>query len=129
MIRSLAAVAWIVCGAAHACGGPSDRIVEGKSYAIAYRTEPARIAMGEHFAIDLTVCPRDKAPLPRSVRVDAGMPEHKHGMNYRPTVKSVGSGRYRAEGMLFHMSGRWEIAFDLVAAGGTERVTSAVVLE
>ncbi|MFO1311522.1 MAG: FixH family protein [Burkholderiales bacterium] len=129
MIRSIAAVAWMLCGAAQACGGPSDTVVEGKSYTVAYRTAPAPIAMGEHFALEVVVCPRDKAQLPRSLRVDAGMPEHKHGMNYRPTVTPRGGGRYRVEGMLFHMSGRWEIAFDLAGAAGTERITSSMVLE
>ena len=33
-------------------------------------------------------------------QVDATMPEHKHGMNYAPTIASRGDGRYRAEGMV-----------------------------
>jgi len=129
MIRAVAAIAWAACGVAHACGDASATLVASANYTIAYTTVPARIATGEHFAIDFTVCPRGKASAPRAVRVDAAMPEHRHGMNYRPTVVAKGAGRYRAEGLLFHMSGRWEIAFDVVTASAAERLTSVVVLD
>ncbi len=39
--------------------------------------------------------------------------QHKHGMNYRPSVKALGQGLYRAEGLMFHMPGRWELVFEL----------------
>ena len=129
MIRVLAATVAAMCGVAHACGNPGDKLANGAHYTIAFKTAPAPIKTSEHFAIDLTVCPLGKAPMPRTVRIDASMPEHRHGMNYRPTVTAKGAGRYRAEGLLFHMSGRWEIAFDLATANSTERITSPVVLE
>jgi hypothetical protein len=129
MIRSAAAVAWMLCGAAQACGNPGDTLAAGAHYTIAYRTAPSTIPTGAHFAIDFAVCPVGSAPTPRAVRVDASMPEHRHGMNYKATVTAKGPGRYRAEGLLFHMSGRWEIAFDVVTASATERIASSVVLE
>ncbi len=129
MIRAVAALASLACGVAQACGDPGDKLVSSAHYAIAYRTAPSPIVTGEHFALDITVCPLGNAPAPRAVRVDASMPEHRHGMNYRPTVVTKGRGRYRADGLLFHMNGRWEIAFDVVTAGASERVTSAWVLE
>jgi hypothetical protein len=129
MIRAVAALASLVCGAAHACGDPGDKLASSEHYTIAYRAAPTPVVTGEHFALDITVCPLGNAPPARALRVDASMPEHRHGMNYRPTVVANGRGRYRADGLLFHMSGRWEIAFDVVTAGPSERVTSAWVLE
>jgi hypothetical protein len=128
MIRAAAAIAWGACGAAHACGDAGDTIATGSRYVIAYRTAPSTIAASQHFAIDFTVCAIGKAPAPRTVRVDASMPEHRHGMNYKTAVIARGPGRYRAEGLLFHMSGRWQIAFDVVAGSTTERITSPVEL-
>jgi hypothetical protein len=128
MMRVAAAIAWATCGAAHACGDPGDKLVTGAHYTIAYKTAPSAIKAGEHFTIDFAVCPIGKAPMPRTLRVDATMPEHRHGMNYKTTVAAKGPGRYRAEGLLFHMSGRWEIAFDVVTGSATERVTSVVTL-
>jgi hypothetical protein len=73
------------------------------------------IAVGRHFALDVMLCPPDATLL----RVDASMPEHRHGMNYRPTVQDLGGGRWRAEGLMFHMPGRWELKLDVQAAGRT----------
>ena len=114
-----------------ACGDElaSPRRLEGDRYVVAYVTVPAPIVTNEHFAVDFVVCPRAGTPAPDSVRVDATMPEHRHGMNYRPAVVSAGDGRYRADGLLFHMSGRWDLTFDLTDATGTERVTAAISLE
>lgn len=47
-----------------------------------------------------------------AVLVDAQMPEHAHGMNVAPTILLEPSGAV-AEGMLFHMSGRWEVDVDI----------------
>jgi len=129
MIRTAAALAGLTCGLAHACGDPGDNVARGARYTIAYRAAPSPIVTGAHFALDITVCRVGNAPAPRALRVDASMPDHRHGMNYRPSVVANGGGRYRAEGLLFHMNGRWEIAFDVVTAGASERVTSAWVLE
>jgi cytochrome c peroxidase len=57
------------------------------------------------------------------VKVDAQMPEHRHGMNYAPEVKALGPGRWRAEGLMFHMPGKWAFIFEVRAAGKTDRMT------
>jgi hypothetical protein len=133
-VRAAPALAALLAGSAHAqgCGadlGGAARRVESDRYVVAYTTGPAPIAVGEHFIVDFAVCPRGAAAPPQSVRVDAGMPEHRHGMNYRPAVTVSGNGRYRAEGLLFHMSGRWDLTFDIVTARGGERLTSALEIE
>lgn len=53
--------------------------------------------------------------------IDSWMPHHRHGMNVAPRISADGPGRWRAEGMLMHMSGLWEIDVDLVRDGRTER--------
>jgi hypothetical protein len=57
------------------------------------------------------------------------MPEHQHGMNYRPSLKARGGGRWRAEGLMFHMAGRWELRFDVEAGGRVERLRESVTLQ
>jgi hypothetical protein len=49
------------------------------------------------------------------------MPEHRHGMNYQTSVVPHGDGGYRAEGLLFHMPGRWELVFELRKPDGSWR--------
>ncbi len=104
------------------------RRVESKGYVLAYRTEPEKIKIGEHFAIDLVLCAKEGGAEPASIRVDASMPEHRHGMNYRASVTRRGLHQHRAEGLLFHMPGRWEFAFDVQGAGPVERLTNSVIV-
>jgi hypothetical protein len=113
-----------VASAALACElpGGTAQALKSSAYTLLYRTAPLRI--GEHFAVDFIVC-----PAPESVRVDAWMPEHRHGMNYRPEVRAQGGGRYRAEGLMLHMAGRWELVFEMRSAGKTERLAQSLQLE
>jgi len=115
-------------GAAQACQLPAGVRLESERLALSYRTIPARIAVGEHFALELAVCPKPGAAAPEHVKLDAHMPEHRHGMNYRPNLVPVtpqAAGRYRSEGWLFHMPGRWEFVFEL----GGERLADSVRIE
>ena len=121
----------VVCSA-QTCGGDlagSRHVVESAHYAIAYALTPDPIPVGQHFVVEFAVCARAGSRSPQAVRVDANMPDHKHGMNYRPGVTTNGAGTYRAEGLLFHMPGRWHLTFDLVTGATTERVTETILLE
>ena len=127
MKRALAAALFSTAAQALGCDLPAGegRRIDSARYALAYRTQPAQIAVGEHFAVEFRVCAKGGAALPSAVRVDAWMPEHRHGMNYRAGVSALGGGRFRAEGLLFHMPGRWEFVFDV----GGERLVDSVRLE
>jgi hypothetical protein len=103
--------------------------IESERYRLAYRTRPEKIAVGQHFSMDLAVCPKDGQATPESLRVDAFMPEHRHGMNYKAIVKPGDGGRYLAEGFMFHMPGRWEFIFEVRASGKIDRATRGVTLE
>ena len=100
--------------------------VESGGVVVVYRTLPAAIEIGRHFAVEALVCADGPAVL---TAVDADMPEHRHGMNYRPTLATKASGRYVAEGLMFHMPGRWRLRFDVEAAGRRARLASDVVVE
>ena len=102
------------------CGetfGANARRLNDTNYQVVFKPSPLPIPVGQHFQIDFALCPIGQAAMPSEVFVDAQMPEHRHGMNYRPEVRRVGAGLYRAEGLMFHMPGRWELVFELRAAG------------
>lgn len=113
--------------------GGKFKVIEGKQYAAAWRTQPETVAIGQHFAVELALCVKDSAKdnalKPDSVRVDAHMPEHRHGMNYKTKIENPAPGRYRAEGLMFHMPGRWEYIFEVRAGSSTEQLTTSVVLK
>jgi hypothetical protein len=112
-----------------AWSGAPGRTLESARYRVTYRTSPPRTRVGQHFSVELAVCGRDGAAAPEAVAVDARMPEHRHGMNYRTTVTPQADGRYRADGLMFHMPGRWELTFDVRAAGRTDRLTETLEAE
>ena len=105
------------------------RTIEGKSYVVAYATSPSPVEVGRHFVVDFVVCPRGNGKPAQSVRVDANMPEHRHGMNYRPTVVALEPGRYRGEGLMFHMPGRWDVTFDIQGTASSERIVGTLRVE
>jgi len=117
-----------LCGAAHCCDLRGARI-DSPRYALAWRTLPHPIAVGQHFSLEIGVCAKAGAAAPESVGVDAHMPEHRHGMNYKVAVTAQGEASYRAEGLMFHMPGRWELVFELRSGGTTERLMQSLVLE
>ena len=102
---------------------------EGRTVTVMFATLPARIKVGELFSLDVTLCPSPAAGAIRGFKVDAGMPEHRHGMNYQPKVLRVGEYRYAANGLMFHMPGRWRFVFDIDTAAGRERILSDYLLD
>jgi hypothetical protein len=85
--------------------------------------------VGRHFVLDIALCAPAGQALPATLRVDASMPEHRHGMNYRPGVSARADGQFRAEGLMFHMPGRWELVFEWRdAAGATRRLAQSLTV-
>lgn len=114
--------------AAEDCLPPGDTAgvlrLESKRVALAARPVPAPIVAGRMFALEVAVC-RGSV---RSLRVDAQMPAHRHGMNYMPEVYRRG-GLWRAEGLMFHMPGHWQLNFEVDTGAGRERLTQDLSVE
>ena len=114
--------------AAAQCGAELEgaQRIESAHYVIAWRADPQKIPVGKHFAVDLIACPKAGAPAASSVGVDASMPAHGHGMNYKPSIKAASAERWRADGLMFHMPGQWEMVFDVRGGDLSERAKQAV---
>lgn len=109
--------------------GADVQRASGERFVVAWRTT-APIRLSEFFGVDFAVCSRDGTRVAQA-RVDARMPAHRHGMNYRPQIAAQDGGRFSARGLLFHMPGDWELVFDVnagAAEGHRETVRAAVVL-
>jgi hypothetical protein len=85
-----------------------------------------RIPMARHFALEVQLCDKDAVSGGQLQKADATMPAHRHGMNYRPVIKPLDAGRFRVEGMMFHMACPWELAFEVKAGRETLRLTQEV---
>jgi len=118
----------LASGAAADCPRPQGWTggarIAGELWTAWWRSEPAVIPVSAHFSIRFHLC----GPPVGRVRVRGWMPDHRHGMNYRPAVTLNGSSG-TAEGLLFHMPGRWELILDVRGAVGREKLTAETVLE
>ncbi len=103
------------------------KVVDAAHYRLAYRMQPEKVVIGRHFSMEVAVCAKAGGAI-EGIQVDAFMPEHRHGMNYRPVAKSLGGDRYQIDGLMFHMPGRWDLYFDVKGGGRTERLTQENVL-
>jgi hypothetical protein len=120
--RSQAAADAAACTQAAQAAGA--RRIETQHVVLVYRTRPQPVRVGERFAIEAALCPRAAGAAVERLAVDATMPEHRHGMNYAPVLRAEGAHGWIADGMLFHMPGRWQLAFDVRLAGRTERLAA-----
>ena len=95
-------------------------------YTISFEAELDPIEINRIHAWVLTVRTSSGDPVTRAeISVLGGMPMHDHGMPTRPRVTEyLGEGRYRLEGMRFHMNGRWEVSVTVKADG---KVDTAVI--
>jgi hypothetical protein len=71
------------------------------------------LPQSDPFDLEVRIDDPSGAPADVTLELDAEMPHHGHGMNVRPTIERTGPGRFIVRGVLLHMSGRWELAFDL----------------
>lgn len=112
----MAATAAAACGDALPAAGRQR--LETPGLTLVFAPRPAPVPLGRPFALAIQLCPAEGQPLPDRLAVDAEMPAHRHGMNYRPTVTAQGAGRFVAEGLMFHMPGHWRLRFDIPRAAG-----------
>lgn len=60
------------------------------------------------------------------VHFDGGMPQHGHGLAVPVETSRLASSGFRAEGVRFHMSGRWLITLDVKEGPHLERARAWV---
>ena len=98
----------------------------GAAMQLAYATQPPKVESDKMFSVVIHLCSRQAI---ERITVDAHMPEHRHGMNYKPRMVQNPDGSYHATGFLFHMPGKWEFVFEVRADGEVERFSHAVMVE
>jgi hypothetical protein len=124
----------LAAGTAHAddCGSTlrsaAPLVAENDGARIAFVPLTLPVPVGRHFDIDFVLC-GVALRSGTSVTVDADMPAHRHGMNYRTRVEALPGGVYRAHGLMFHMPGTWRVIFDVPLEGRTLRVTREIEVQ
>ncbi|WP_130482248.1 hypothetical protein [Sphaerotilus mobilis] len=109
-----------------ACGDtlpqPGRAVIAANGLQLAHAPTVWPLPVGEPFGLDIELCGTAAALL----QVEADMPAHRHGLNYRVQLRQTAPGRYRADGLLLHMPGRWRLLFDLGPAQSPQRLVRSV---
>ncbi|MCK6513124.1 FixH family protein [Myxococcota bacterium] len=107
-------------------GAIRSLVTKEGTYRVVYVPAPDPIPLNENFAINFTVTYADgremALPADLELKADATMPAHKHGMLQKPTIQKETTGKYKVDGMKFHMPGQWVMKVDLTSGAKTETV-------
>jgi hypothetical protein len=115
--------------AASECDHTGGLQIKKGPYRLVFQTNPKKPSVGKFFGLTISVCTTDGSPLPDGLKIDATMPMHGHGMNYRPTVKRSAPGKFQATGLMMHMSGSWVLRFDVRHGDKATRMQKKLVLK
>ena len=120
--------------AVHAACPPHEAdgaVIRKGELLLAYRqaSGAGHLPMAQHFVLEVQLCDQDRVSAARLQKVDATMPEHRHGMNYRPAITPLGGGRFRVEGMMLHMAGHWQLSFEVLAGKQNLQLTHDVQID
>lgn len=109
---------------------PSGEALTSNDGSWVLNVEPrlATCVLNEPCSFAVRVEPAGGGPLTQRLRleVDAAMPDHRHGLNAKPTVSGNARSGFQVEGLLLHMPGYWEVYFDLTTGPVTERAQLAL---
>ncbi len=101
-----------------AAGAPQFELTgsDGMRLSIYSELDPLQINRIHSWHIDL-VSAQGAAMSGAQIEVSGGMPDHDHGLPTFPRVTGeTAPGRYRLEGMRFHMPGRWQLYISIDGA-------------
>jgi DNA-binding beta-propeller fold protein YncE len=106
---------------------PPPHIVTSNAgnWKVSYSPSPENLPLNEVFELITHV---EGNGVIKSLRVDAAMPAHGHGMMTDPVTTLQDDGSYKTTGMLLSMPGDWEIYFDVDNGETIERAQDSVTL-
>ena len=91
-------------------------------YEVRFDSQPNPIVINQIQSWVMSVRARDGLCVKGAeITVVGGMPEHNHGLPTAPLVRpGANDCEYLVEGLRFHMSGRWELSFNIKAGAKTD---------
>lgn len=104
---------------------------EGGTFQLALKPSASPLPLNELFElqVDVSLLRELDDPNPFWIGLETTMPGHGHGMNTRARVEQAEGGRFVVRGLLLHMSGEWEFAFDVAKGRTHEKAVVRFVLD
>ena len=96
---------------------------------VSWSSVDGEVPYNEPFSVELELKTLSELAMTQAeVDFDCRMPDHGHGMTVKTKVQPAGEGRFRVEGVLLHMRGRWVMSVDIRLDGITDKATFEVNL-
>ena len=88
---------------------------QGNTYTIQFSPALNSMPLNQYFDLEVQIkgSTHQTITFPLELEIDAGMKAHNHGMNVSPKIINLGNGKFKVEGMLFHMPGKWFLSFTI----------------
>jgi hypothetical protein len=105
-----------------ACEKPANASAlysENDAYLVTLQLSADPVKVANPFTVNLKICRKDGKEFMGSVKADAQMPMHGHGMNYQPSLTQTGANSFMAEGFVLHMPGKWQFDIQMKEASQT----------
>lgn len=92
--------------------------------------EPGTVVVGEAMTWTFAIKSNDGTPIDAAtLSVDGGMPLHGHGLPRAPaTPRALGGDRFSVDGIVFSMTGWWQVNVHRDTAQGSDQATFNFVL-
>lgn len=84
----------------------------------ALRIPEPPVPVSRPFDVDIRLCAPQNGPSVTGIALQAIMPRHQHGMNYRPEIARTNETDFLASGLFFHMPGDWRIELSVFTEDG-----------
>ena len=109
-------------GQAVAASDSAFQLTVAGHYEVRFDSRPKPIVINQIQSWIMSVRARDGLCVKGAeITVVGGMPEHNHGFPTAPLVRpGANDCEYLVEGLRFHMSGRWEMSFNIKAGAKTD---------
>src|SRR6185369_10127362 len=115
--------------APYADPGATTAWSDKKVYRVSYVSTPSPVPMLAVHSWTLAIVDAAEHSVDDATLVVlGGMPAHAHGLPTTPAVTNLGGGRYRIDGLKFHMPGAWVVAFRIKSKAGIDSVSFALEL-
>jgi len=109
--------------------GQNEWLSERGIYTVSFDSSLDPIEINQMHTWVLSITSEGDPVLGAEFVIVGGMPKHDHGLATVPRVtEELGEGKYRLDGMRFHMNGYWEILIEIKADGKTDTVVVALTL-
>jgi hypothetical protein len=84
------------------------RAPKGAPFKVMLELNPKPVVVSSPVQAKIGVCIGQGISITR-IAINATMPLHRHGMNYRATLRRQVGNTFKATGLFFHMPGLWRI--------------------